>query len=278
MRNLIKLLLLCACSSGAAWAQLPGTVGSEPLPGAMGSTEPTTHSTPATMPASTKQNVREHLNEARDSFLAGDQPAAAKHVMMAVTALRADVDEVEQGSAQRSLRSAIKGLENLAGKLERKEVKSLDELKEAYGDAYEKLSWYHYEEAERMYRAHQGTAHKSNGVGAREDAARRNDEATTESWTQRMKYHIDESVDNFSEWSKETGHEMKENSSSAKETLQRWTGKAISGTGNVTEDVGEALNKWGEEMRSYGKGVQRRATANDAGSTETAHHQHQPEQ
>jgi hypothetical protein len=194
-------------------------------------------------------------------------------VLKAVALLRAEIDEVDKGG-QDDLRDAIKGLEKFAGKLERNEVKSADEFKDAYTDAYQELSWYHYQRAEKMYgERHPGRIgrimHRDRTTtGAETRAERREawrernrdrDVETTETWTKKLRHNVSESMENFGAWSKEKGQTVKEEATGPRGTLKRWTGKAIAGTGTVTEDIGEALNKWGEELRGYGYGVQRRA-------------------
>jgi hypothetical protein len=170
----------------------------------------------------------EHMDRARNAFLAVDVREAAAQIRKSATYLRITAAQAVDGSKRALLRSAHE-LEGLAHRVEAGTVKSVGELDAAFARALHSLSHHHTLLAERAWIARQNEL-----AGKQLRAA----------------------ADNLEKAAARTGHALQTATVAVAKETRLVAGKLLEGTGFVVDEIGKGFAKFGKQVEEVGKGIE----------------------
>lgn len=174
------------------------------------------------------QEPERHMGSAREAFLMVDARTASAELRKAATHLRISAGTAAQDSKRGLLNSAHE-LENLAQRIERGTVKSVDELDLAFARTLQTLARHHYVQATRAWEAQEARC---------------------------AGQHIRAAADNL-EWAAiRAGHTTQAATREAIKDSRILSGKLIEGTGFVMDEVGLGFEKLAKQVEHVGKRIE----------------------
>lgn len=168
----------------------------------------------------------EHMDRARNAFLAVDAAEAAAQIRKAAIYLRITAGHAVDGSKWALIRSAHE-FEGLAHRIEEGTVKSVGELDAAFARALH--SHHHCVLAERSWMARQN---------------------------ERAGKQLRAAADNLEKAAARTGHALQTATAAVAKETRLVAGKLVEGTGFVVDEVGKGFAKFGKQVEDVGKGIE----------------------
>lgn len=170
----------------------------------------------------------EHMDRARNAFIAVDAAEAASQIRKTAIYLRITAGHAVDGSKRALIRSAHE-LEGLAHRVETGTVKSVGELDAAFARALHSLSHHHCVLAERSWMARQN---------------------------ERAGKQLRAAADNLEKAAARTGHALQTATAAVARETRLVAGKLVEGTGFVVDEVGKGFAKFGKQVEDVGKGIE----------------------
>lgn len=187
-------------------------------------------------------DAQKYFQDARSSFDSKDFTTCATDLRKGADILRSNAANAKMMTAH-DLRSTARDLEKLADRVQRGDVKSVDDLNSQIGDAYKALSTFHYQQAKASY-----DRNRKAGTPAGRDVETGS--------------NLNAAANDLENWAQVTGRTIKSDTQAAISETKELASKMMEGTGWATEKAGVAINNFGDTIKNFGRNLEQRNNNN----------------
>lgn len=186
-------------------------------------------------------NLRPEFQSARQAILNGDNVQASSRIRQAA-AMVYEAAQTAPATSRAELSAAWTNLNELAGRVDRGEVRDIDTLNQSFSQAHQAMAQYYYDRAQSNWHA------RSTMTGAGQMALTNADRETGA--------YLQAASDNVRDWAALSGRRLSAAGNATLDAAQAASGALIQGTGWTVEQVGGALDRFGSSLRNFGEWIE----------------------